>query len=120
MKKSELKEIIREELLKLEGVYDAYPILPIGSTNLETGECKYFNIFDVWKNSTAEFWKFGSNIRMICTAGKSWAKKGEKREFMHDQTHKKMGVWTFLEDVPVKKLKNFHKYGKKLFGYTYK
>ena len=34
--------------------YSPYSILPIGSVDLGSGECKYFNVYETWPDSTAE------------------------------------------------------------------
>jgi hypothetical protein len=74
------------------------PILPIGATNLVTGKCKYFNIYDTWgkdNETTIEVWKtntWDSNednakYRLVFTSGSGPIYKiGTHAEFDHDQT----------------------------------
>lgn len=70
------------------------PILPIGSTNLITGKCKYFNIYDTWgrdDSSTVELWKDRNTgkFKFVITSGsKSLSIIGSYGAFQHDQTQR--------------------------------
>lgn len=67
------------------------PILPIGPTNLITGKCKYFNIYDTWgrdDSSTVELWKDSNTgkFKFVITSGsRSLAPIGTRDTFEHDQ-----------------------------------
>lgn len=100
-----------------------YSILPIGSVNIQTGECKYFNVYTTWPDSTAEVWKDGDNLKLVFTAGdKPLNNIGWRREFKHDQTGKFIGSWEMVEWVRVADLKELlRQFNKKsIIGYTYK
>jgi hypothetical protein len=76
------------------------PILPIGPTNLVTGSCKYFNIYDTWgkdNGTTIELWKDESGkYKLVITAGSGPIFKiGTKAVFDHDQTRK----YLFMADL---------------------
>lgn len=68
------------------------PILPIGSTNLATGKCKYFNIYDTWgkaNETTIELYQDmdSGSYKMVFTSGDGPITRiGEKVPFVHDQT----------------------------------
>lgn len=74
------------------------PILPIGSTNLASGKCKYFNIYETWgdgNDTTIEVWavdlgrfsEVTSKYRFVITAGDGPIYKiGTRAPFIHDQT----------------------------------
>lgn len=106
-------------------------ILPIGRVNLETGKCKYFNVFDTWgdDDTVVEVWQTSrwSNrnpgaYKLIFTSGsKPTAQIGDTGEFKHDQTWArifdgKMVDWTLLKDMPGL----IPYYGKSIAGYVYK
>ena len=127
MKKSELKNIIKEEVKKVlrEAYSRGNPVLPLGKVNLITGDSKYFNIYETW-DGTVEVWKDmgpGQNYKLAFTAGnKPLAKKGDKEEFYHDQSGARIGYWEFIDSERVKDMKKLAlKYGKRtISGYTYK
>jgi len=128
MKKSELKQIIREEIRRVLKEYsEGSPVLPIGKVNLLTGKCKYFNVYETY-DGTVEVWKDlrpadgEGKYKLVFTAGSQpLAKKGEKDVFKHDQTRREIGVWTMVDFARVKDMKSLaSKYGKSIAGYTYK
>ena len=106
--------------------YSPYSILPIGSVDIGSGECKYFNVYEEWPDSTAEVWKTPSGkYKLLFTSGsKPIGKIGMKSNFRHDQTWNEMtrdGMWKMVDYVPVKDLQELLRvYGKSMFGYTYK
>ena len=96
IKKSELKEYIDKQVNKLlEGyTHNSWSVLPIGNQNLESGDNKYFNIFDNWGNSqfTLVLVKRDGKYYGIWGSGDGgYAKAGEDKELEHDQTQKRMG-----------------------------
>ena len=99
---------------------DAY-VLPLGRVNFGTGECKFFNIYDTW-DGTAEIWSQRGKYKVVFTSDKNpSAKIKDYREFKHDQTLHTMGIWTLVDYVPVKEMKELIRvYGGSLPGYTYK
>lgn len=107
--------------------YRPSSILPIGSVDFGSGECKYFNVYETWPDSTAEVWQTqGGKYKLIFTSGSSpFGKIGLKSGFRHDQTWNDMtrdGLWEMVDYVPVKDLSELVRiYGKSsMFGYTYK
>lgn len=106
--------------------YDS-PILPIGSVDLETGECKYFNIYDTW-DGTVEVWQVkrwggtDNKTKLVFTAGDEPIEGiGQVRDFVHDQTGARMGTWQMIDYTRVKDMRGLIPlYGRKIFGYTYK
>ncbi len=43
--------------------YGSNPILPIGKVDIRTGECKYFNVYETWKNEgIVEVWRDAKGI----------------------------------------------------------
>jgi|WetSurMetagenome_2_1015567.scaffolds.fasta_scaffold321900_3 hypothetical protein len=100
------------------------PILPLGSVNLQTGDSKYFNVYETWDDSTAEVWQKTDNnkIILVFTAGdQSLYEMGNTKSFIHDQTGKYLFTAKMIDFSHVKDMKiKLSKYGKSLFGYTYK
>jgi len=108
-----------------KNVYRDNSILPIGSVNIQTGESKYFNVYDTWPDSTAEVWKDEKgNLKLVFTAGsKPIHNIGWKGSFRHDQTWGNIGNnWEMVEWVTVPNLKELlRKFNKtSMRGYTYK
>ena len=123
MKKQELRQIIKEELKKIlrEGRYqNGSPILPVGKTDLKTGDNKILNIYKTWNNSYVNmFRKENGKIVGVVSAHKNTVEKNRKNlhAFYHDQTGRFIGDWTFIKEIPVKQI---NKYYKSLVLYTYK
>jgi hypothetical protein len=109
------------------------PILPIGSVNLASGSCKYFDIYSEWGKSnktTMEVWKIMGTVpleknakyKLIFTSGsKPSYKIGSEHQFIHDQTHSnlfwaEMVDWANIGDADLV----MKKYGKSISGYVYK
>jgi hypothetical protein len=106
-------------------------IAPLGTVNLETGKCNYFNIYETW-DGTVEVWEnfsFGigqsATYYLIFTSGdKPMAKIGDTNDFSSDQTMrplfggKPLKLVEFTRVADMKSL--IPRYGKKLSGYTYK
>lgn len=124
MKKSELKQLIRE-VINEAGNFN-YPrgsaILPLGSVNLQTGSCKYFNIYTTYKGGSVEVWETQNRKKvLVFTAGKSNETPGKYQQFYHDQSFRIFGIWKFIESTANSDMKSLIlKYGKVLSGYTYK
>lgn len=94
-------------------------ILPIGSVTPNQGECKYFNIYEVYTNSTVEVWKNeDGKIRFVSTSGESMNTPGNRQEFMHDQTRRFIGMWEMVEAMPIEMFK--HSSYKRAAMYCYK
>ena len=126
--KSKLKEIIREEIQKLNEFRPpprgSSAILPIGSVNLKTGENKILdNVYDVWPKSYVNVFK---NLKRkfvgVASAGKGTGKSSQKTggQFHHDQTGRDLGRWQFVEEIPMKKRDKLAKKYKRFKMYTYK
>ena len=109
------------------------PILPIGVTNLVTGKCKYFNIYETWgsdQGSTLEVWKEPGMYNdsgkdkykiVVTSGGGPIAKIGTHAGFKHDQTWKPLFMaelvdWAQIGDADL----IVRKYGKSFPGYVYK
>jgi hypothetical protein len=117
-----------------------YSILSLGSLNVNTGKSKYFNVYDEWKDSTAEIYKDvtknypGSNnpdkFKIVFTSGSlpiknrdgSVPKAGDKRDFKDDQRGTPLFQGEFVESCPIGELKTVAgKLGiKSCTAYTYK
>ena len=126
--KSKLKEIIREEIHRLNeygpGGDRASAISPIGPVNLKTGRSKYFNIYDTWTDSYINIFKNDKNKYVgISSAGKGSGKYTMKKHngaFMNDQTRKFLGRWVFVEEIPIKDRDKLASKYKKFRMYAYK
>jgi len=110
------------------------PVLPLGSTNLVTGKCDYFNIYDTWGNgdgTTIELWrafKSGPGVadgawKLVFTSGsKAITGIGDAEPFVHDQTQRDLFYgelvdWANIGDADLL----VRKYGvKSASGYVYK
>ncbi len=128
----------QQELNELSKRYNdgRYSILSMGSLNINTGKCKYFNIYDTWDDSTAEIYKDVSDgggpdkFKIVFTAGskpirnndKSEIKAGDRRDFKDDQRGNPLFRGEFVESCPIDDLKTVAaKLGiKSCIGYTYK
>lgn len=126
-----LKAMGRERTSRSLGWRGA-PILPIGSVNLASGNCKYFDIYDTWgkgNDMTIEVWNVGmlggeenAKYRFIFTSGDGPIYKiGTKQGFVHDQTGRDMFGgelvdWANIGDASL----IMKKYGKSAPGYVYK
>jgi hypothetical protein len=104
--------------------YNPASILPIGSLDIGSGESRYFNVYETWPDSTAEVWETPEGrYRLIFTAGSPGLKIGQRRDFRHDQTWKRIGEgWKFIDYLPVKDLPELARvYGRNSYpAYTYK
>lgn len=117
-----------------------FSILSVGSLNITTGKCKYFNVYDTWKDSTAEIYKDitrnypGSDsvdkFKIVFTAGSgpiknrdgSVPKVGDQRSFKDNQRGNPLFTGEFVDSCPIDKLKEVAAtLGiKACIGYTYK
>ena len=141
MKHIQTFESFLNEAKELNERYDTfYSILSVGSLNINTGKCKYFNIYDTWKDSTAEIYKDvtrnypGSNnpdkFKIVFTSGStainnrdgSMPKAGDQRDFKDDQRGTPLFQGEFVESCLIGDLKTVAaKLGiKSCTGYTYK
>jgi len=141
MKHVKTFETFLNEQQELNERFDTfYSILSIGSVNINTGKCKYFNIYDTWKDSTCEIYKDisknypGSNnpdkYKLVFTSGStpisnrdgSMPKAGDKRDFKDDQRGTPLFQGEFVDSCLIGDLKTCtSKYGiKSATGYTYK
>jgi hypothetical protein len=82
------------------------PILPIGRTNLVTGSCKYFNIYDTWgkdNDTTIELWKDeDGKYKLVFTSGSGPIFKiGTQAVFDHDQTRKYLFMANLVDWVNI-------------------
>jgi hypothetical protein len=97
-------------------------ILPIGATNLKTGKCKYFNIYETWDDGVVQFWRaktsewnnkavggarYETKERWRVVFGHADNTKGDIVEFYHDQDNSYMGRWVFEKQVNMQSLKEF-------------
>ena len=134
--KSKLKEIIREEIQKLNEFRQpsrgSSAILPIGSVDLKTGANKILdNVYDDWGKSYVNIFKNlkGKYVGVVSSAkgtAKSIMKRGTSPAekdgglFHHDQTGRDLGRWKFVEEIPMKKRDKLASKYKKFNMYTYK
>ena len=123
--KTKLKEIIREEIQKLnEFSPSVSSILPIGVVNLKTGANKILgNVYDVWSDSYVNVFKNDNKYVGVASAGKGSGKFTIKKyngNFTHDQTGKYLGRWKFVEEIPMKDRDKLASKYKKFRMYTYK
>ena len=134
--KSKLKEIIREEIQKLNEFRPpprgSSAILPIGSVDLKTGANKILgNVYDVWQKSYVNVFKNlkGKYVGVV-SSGKGTAISDMKRGtspaeksgalFHHDQNGRDLGRWKFVEEIPMKDRDKLASKYKKFNMYTYK
>lgn len=105
-------------------------ILPMGTVNLKTGDNQYFNIYNEWNNDGegfgAQFWK-DPNTQMpfkliFGHAPENEYQKGDRQEFIHDQTRVRLGNWIYLQFATLDQLKEAAKEMKsgKVSAYVYK
>ena len=132
--KSKLKEIISEEIQKLNefkptpygpGRGRASAILPIGVVNLKTGANKMLdNVYDVWPKSYVNVFKnLKGKYVGVASAAKGSGKFTMKKysgDFVHDQNQKYLGRWTFVEEIPMTKRDKLASKYKSFRMYTYK
>jgi hypothetical protein len=141
MKHIQTFETFLNEKQELNERFDTfYSILSIGSLNINTGKSKYFNIYDTWKDSTAEIYKDvtrdypGSNnpekFKIVFTSGSapiknrdgSIPKAGDRRDFKDDQRGTPLFAGEFVDSCLIGDLKTVTgKLGiKTCTAYTYK
>ena len=100
------------------------PILSLGSLNLKTGECTYFNVYETWgENTTYELWDMGGGKLRICaTSGKEPIFDiGDRNLFIGDQSRRDLGCGTLIDWATGSDLKRMaKKYGTRIPAYTYK
>ncbi len=100
------------------------PILSLGSLNLKTGECTYFNVYEEWgENTTYELWDMGGGKLRICaTSGKEPIFDiGDRNLFIGDQSRRDLGCGTLIDWATGSDLKRMaKKYGTRIPAYTYK
>ena len=131
--KNKLKEIIREEIQKLnEFSPSASSILPIGVVNLKTGANRMLdNVYDVWPKSYVNVFKnLKGKFVGVASSGKGTAKADMKRGvspfekqgvlFHHDQNGRDLGRWKFIEEIPMKDRDKLASKYKKFNMFTYK
>ena len=136
MKLTKLREIIREEIQKLNEFRTpprgSSAILPIGSVDLKTGANKILdNVYDDWGDSYVNIFKNlkGKYVGVVSFSkgtAKSIMRKGTypaaKRGnlFHSDQTGRDLGTWQFVEEIPMKNRDKLASKYKKFNMYTYK
>lgn len=126
-------EFVNESELNEYGRYPDFSILPLGNVNINTGKCKYFDVYETWDDHSVELWDdtrspgkyrlvFTSGVGPIQNKGGSEPKKDDVRPFNHDQTFKPLFVGKFITWCKLKDLKDVAaKMGiKSALGYTYK
>ena len=134
--KSKLREIIREEIQKLNEFRTpprgSSAILPIGSVDLKTGANKILdNVYDNWGKSYVNIFKNlkGKYVGVVSSAkgtAKSIMKRGtypgakSGNLFHSDQTGRDLGTWQFVEEIPMKNRDKLASKYKKFNMYTYK
>ena len=134
--KSKLKEIIREEIQKLNEFRTpprgSSAILPIGSVDLKTGANKILdNVYDVWPKSYVNVFKnLKGKFVGVASSHKGTAKFDMKKGvspvekqgvlFHHDQNGRDLGRWKFIEEIPMKDRDKLAKKYKRFSMYTYK
>ena len=100
------------------------PILSLGSLNLKTGECTYFNVYETWgENTTYELWDMGGGKLRICaTSGKEPIFDiGDGNLFIGDQSRRDLGHGILIDWATGSDLKHMaKKYGTRIPAYTYK
>lgn len=100
------------------------PISGIGSVNLETGDSKYWNVYDTWENKgTVEVWEdHNGKYKLVFTSGdEPYEGIGKIQDFKDDQTWAHKGRWTMRDYTPLKDMRGLIPlYGRKMFGYVYK
>ena len=100
------------------------PILSLGSLNLKTGECTYFNVYEEWgENTTYELWDMGGGKLRICaTSGKKPIFDiGDGNLFIGDQSRRELGHGILIDWATGSDLKRMaKKYGTRIPAYTYK
>jgi len=127
---SELKDMGMRSGTSMNG--NLTSILPLGSTNLVTGKCKYFNIYDTWgrdNDTSIELWNKNDDpsgkpiYALIFTSGKGPIYKiGTENGFQHDQNMRflfggKLVDWANIGDAELL----IKKYNiKSVNGYVYK
>ena len=123
--KTKLKEIIREEIQKLNEFRTpprgSSAILPIGSVDLKTGANKILdNVYDDWGKSYVNIFKNlkGKYVGVVSSAKGTAAKSGNL--FHSDQTGRDLGMWQFVEEIPMKNRDKLASKYKKFNMYTYK
>lgn len=101
----------------------------LGKVNLKTGNCKYFNIYDIWGEDTTyeiyelKNWKSGKNeYRIFATSGtKPLRKIGELIDLISLNGVKRPFNGKMVDFAVGSNLKKLaEKYGTSLTGYTYK
>ena len=134
--KSKLKEIIREEIQRLNEFRTpprgSSAILPIGSVDLKTGANRMLdNVYDVWPKSYVNVFKnLKGKFVGVASSGKGTAKADMKRGvspfekqgvlFHHDQNGRDLGRWKFIEEIPMKDRDKLASKYKKFNMFTYK
>jgi hypothetical protein len=88
-------------------------LLPLGSTNLVTGKCKYFNIYNTWgkgDDTTIELWQTdtwgrddeGGKFKLVFTSGSGPIYKiGTHGGFDHDQNGRPLFNGTLVDWVNI-------------------
>lgn len=97
-------------------------ILSCGSLKIDSGENKWFNIYENNPEGTLEIWKkFDGKLVAISTAGKPSRAIGTGGDFYNDQTARPMFNATLVDYVEIKDAKALiPKYGKSIIMYVYK
>ncbi|MCP4485221.1 MAG: hypothetical protein GY823_11765 [Flavobacteriaceae bacterium] len=95
----------------------------LGTVNLKTGKCKYFNIYETWgEDTTYEIYKKDDNYKVFATSGKRPIRKiGERVDTISLAGRSRRFNMVMVDFAVGSKLKELAgKYGTRLTGYTYK
>ena len=125
MKKSQLRQMIKKEIQRLNEFKErGSSILPVGLTDLKTGENEYLNIYEDWAGSYVNIFKTNKNKYVGVCSGHSGSGKTTMKQhngaFIHDQTGRFLGQWQFVEEIPIRDKDKLIKKYKKFKMYTYK
>ena len=98
-------------------------VLPLGKINLQTGKCKYFNVYETWgEDTTYEIYKTKKGFKIVATSGTSPINKIGKGIFaIHDQNMRFLFEGQMVDFAVGSQLKEkIETYGRLISGYTYK
>lgn len=84
--------------------YKAIPILPMGSTDLTTGQGTHFNVLDHFhEGRDVVLLEKNGKYKAVFGGRGSLKNPGEKLYFRHDQTGASFGMWEVVFIKPVSK-----------------